>query len=72
MNYFNIRFLFPIEIYTILLINLLLFKYSSQSDIENRRYPKAKLLPTGDFFVILDNGIYLYNFNFVLTLLIFI
>ena len=28
------------------------------------KYPNAKLLPSGDFFIIFDIGIYIYNFDF--------
>ena len=43
-----------------------LFQYNSQSII-NEKHPKVKLLPSGNYFIIYDKGIIIYNYKFSLN-----
>ena len=35
--------------------------------MEGRRFPNVKVLPSGKYFILVDNGIYIYNSNFTLN-----
>ena len=35
--------------------------------MEGRKFPNVKVLPSGKYFILVDNGIYIYNSNFTLN-----
>ena len=64
MFYFSELFYSSLISFFILLI---LFQKSISETLMNGRFPNAKLLPSGKYFILVDNGIYIYNSNFSLN-----
>ena len=61
---FNSNFIFSILIP--LFILFFLIQKSISEKIMDARFPNVKLLPSGKYFILVDNGIYIYNSNFSL------
>ena len=53
-----------------LFILFVLFQKSISETIMNARFPNVKLLPSGKYFILVNNGIYIYNSNFTLNKII--
>ena len=49
-----------------LFILFFLFQKSISERIMDARFPNVKVLPSGKYFILVDNGIYIYNSNFSL------
>ena len=66
MIYFSELFIsnfFPSLIISLFIL-FFLFQNSISNTIMDARFPNVKVLPSGKYFILVDNGIYIYNSNF--------
>ena len=63
---FNSNF-FSSTLISFFILLFLFQKTISETILNGRRFPNVKILPSGKYFILVDNGIYIYNSNFSLN-----